>query len=146
MRKMRLTIESAERVREQSGVIPYAHDKQGNLFILLISSRHAGNWSIPKGKKEDELGKKGSAHQEAWEEAGVEGKIRYRLGAYEYRKGFTEVMQKVTVYGLEVLDMSKKFPEKNIRMRKWFPLEQARKKIGNKLRPFLTQLEKELGR
>lgn len=148
MQKIRLLISgsSGERIRKQTGVIPYSFDKKGNLFILLISSRHAGNWGIPKGKKESDLGKKESAKVEAWEEAGVEGKIRHKLGEYSYRKGSTDVLQAVIVYSLEVRDLFKKFPEKNIRVRKWFDVKSAKKKLGGKLRPFVEQLEKELGR
>jgi 8-oxo-dGTP pyrophosphatase MutT (NUDIX family) len=134
------SLAAGERVRKQTGVIPYAYDKKGVLHILLISSRHAGNWGIPKGKKEKDLGKKESAEVEAWEEAGVDGDVTFNLGQYSYRKGSTGVAQKVTVYGLKVENMYKKFPEKDMRVRKWFEAKDALKKLNAKLRPFLSHL------
>lgn len=127
----------SERVRKQTGVIPFYVDDDGEIYVMLIGSRHAGNWSIPKGKKEKHLSKKDSAAIEAYEEAGIRGKILGRIGEYQYRKGSTGVMQNVIVYGMKVRKQLKQFPEADMRVRKWFKLDKAAKKIGKKLAPII---------
>lgn len=133
-----------ERVRKQTGVIPYTVDENGDLFILLIASSHAGNWGIPKGKKEKGMTKRESALVEAWEEAGLKGKAGVKLGTYEYRKGFTGVAQKVTLYAMDVKKVKTEFPE-SWRDRKWFPAEKAMKKVSKKIRPFIQKLIDQVG-
>lgn len=133
-----------ERIRKQTGVIPYTIDEQGQLWILLVSSSHAGNWGIPKGKKEKGMGKRESALVEAWEEAGLKGNTGVKLGTYEYRKGFTGVAQKVTLYAMDVRKVKKNFPEP-WRDRKWFPAEKAMKKLSKKIRPFVQKLIDQVG-
>lgn len=132
-------VEVAERKRKQTGVFPWAFNDEGELFFLLIRSSHAGNWTFPKGKKEKHLGKKESAGVEAWEEAGLEGKIGKKLGSFEYRKGSTGVLQTVTLYPMRIKKVEKIFPEQ-WRERKWFSYEQAMKKLPKNVRPFLTML------
>lgn len=132
-----------ERVRKQTGVIPYDIDPEdGSLYVLLISSRHAGNWGIPKGKKEKHLGKKQSAEVEAWEEAGLKGKADVLLGTYTYRKGSTGVAQTVNIYGMRVRKVKTKFPEQDFRKRKWFLASDAVKKVDKKIKPSIQKLIK----
>jgi 8-oxo-dGTP pyrophosphatase MutT (NUDIX family) len=127
------TVDQNERIRKQTGVIPFFIDDDGEIYVMLIGSRHAGNWSIPKGKKEKHLSKKDSAAIEAYEEAGIRGDILGKLGEYQYRKGSTGVMQNVIVYAMQVERQLKKFPEQGMRVRKWFTVDKAAKKIGKKL-------------
>lgn len=146
--KMNLVVQSAEataleRVRKQTGVIPFSLEEDG-LWVLLIRSSHGGNWGIPKGKKEKGLSKKGSAQVEAWEEAGLKGKVKKRLGEYGYTKGFTGVQQNVIVYAMRVDKVKTKFPEA-WRDRMWFRIDLARKKLGKKLQPMLDELERLYG-
>lgn len=69
-------------IRTQYAAICYRRtdDSSGPIEVLLITSRGTGRWVIPKGwpmakKKPHEV-----ASQEAWEEAGVRGRVRKRLG------------------------------------------------------------------
>lgn len=144
MKARKLCVETStytERVRKQTGVIPFYVDDDGEIYVMLIGSRHAGNWSIPKGKKEKHLSKKDSAATEAYEEAGVKGKILGRVGEYQYRKGSTGVMQNVIVYGMRVKKQLNQFPESDMRVRKWFHIDKAIKKIGKKLSPLILNLK-----
>lgn len=68
--------------RPQYAAICYRRTGESScpIEILLITSRGTGRWVIPKGwpmgkKKPHEV-----ASQEAWEEAGVRGRVRKRLG------------------------------------------------------------------
>ena len=58
----------------QSGVVPFKRSKDG-LQVLLITSRSGKRWVIPKGIVESEFSPQESAQKEAYEEAGITGKI-----------------------------------------------------------------------
>jgi 8-oxo-dGTP pyrophosphatase MutT (NUDIX family) len=100
--------------------------------ILLITSRETRRWVIPKGWPMDHLKDFNAAKTEAYEEAGVLGRMsRTALGKYTYDKvkdtGTTRVT--VSVYGLEVTELLTTWPEKGERQRKWFTVEQATEKV-----------------
>ena len=102
--------------------------------VLLITSRDTGRWVIPKGWQI--AGKDGpaSAAQEAWEEAGVEGRIGPApLGLYAYDKVMTPdkcLPCAVSVYALRVATLARRFPERKERRRKWFTAEKAARKVA----------------
>jgi 8-oxo-dGTP pyrophosphatase MutT (NUDIX family) len=53
--------------------------------ILLVTSRSAGRWIIPKGNIEPELTARESAAMEAYEEGGVKGHVHPTpVGMYEH--------------------------------------------------------------
>jgi 8-oxo-dGTP pyrophosphatase MutT (NUDIX family) len=115
---------------EQSAVIPY-RIINGRCEILLITSLRKKNWIIPKGIVENGLSAQQSALQEAFEEAGISGKIQPdKLGTYSYEKwgGICNV----NVYACEVIREHTNWPEMNIRQRKWFSTPEVAKKISNK--------------
>jgi 8-oxo-dGTP pyrophosphatase MutT (NUDIX family) len=100
--------------------------------VLLITSRETRRWVIPKGWPMDGLKDFNAAKTEAYEEAGVTGRVtRKPLGKFLYdkirRDSTTRVT--VTVYGLEVHDMLKSWPEKSERKRTWFSFEEAAKLV-----------------
>ena len=59
----------------QYGVLPYRTDAAGELEILLITSKERRRWVIPKGNPIPFFLNYESAAREAFEEAGVEGRI-----------------------------------------------------------------------
>ncbi len=92
--------------------------------VLLISSRGTGRWIIPKGWPMEGRSLAGAAAREAWEEAGVVGRIQHsEIGRYQYQKdqdeGFS-VPVDVRVFLLPVSKLADKFPERHQRERKWF--------------------------
>lgn len=99
--------------------------------VLLITSRGTGRWIIPKGWPMAGRSLPGAAAQEAWEEAGVQGRIGHEeIGHYLYEKdqdsGFA-VPVEVRVFPLHVRRTEVKFPEADARKRRWFaPTEAAR--------------------
>ena len=52
------------------GVIPFRGTGNENIEFLIVSTKN-GNWGLPKGNLMKKLGSKGTALQEAYEEAGI---------------------------------------------------------------------------
>ncbi len=129
---------------KQSAVIPFRFSK-GVLQILIISTRKKKNWIIPKGIIEIGLSGKKSAEKEAFEEAGVQGKLlTKKIGNYSYKKwGGTCT---VNVYGLEVDIILDDWGE-DFRNRKWIEVRELEKYISNKnlmniIKKFSSQIYK----
>ncbi len=75
-----------------------------------------------------------AAEQEAWEEAGVRGKISDRcLGLYTYDKVEGRGVRApcaVMVFGLKVKSLATQFPESDERRRKWVSRSKAAKLVA----------------
>jgi 8-oxo-dGTP pyrophosphatase MutT (NUDIX family) len=107
----------------QSAIIPYRFEN-GELQILLITSIRKKKWIIPKGFIEFNLSAFESAKKEAFEEAGVIGTNEtIELGSFTIKKygGRTNIV----VYSMEVEKFKDDYPEKNLRKRKWYSVEEA---------------------
>jgi len=65
----------------QYGALPYRLTKTRSIELLLVTSREAKRWIIPKGWPIDGLKPFKSAAQEAYEEAGIHGIIGKRPSA-----------------------------------------------------------------
>ena len=114
-------------LHQQSGVIPYrlVGDK---VEILLITSIRRGRWIIPKGIVEPHLSPAESACQEAWEEAGVVGRVDSQpFGFYQYAK-WGGICQ-VTVFLLHVQTVHEEWPEQMYRQRQWLSIAEAAKSV-----------------
>jgi len=114
--------------RHQIAALPL-RKKGKDIEILLISSRETKRWIIPKGWPMDGLADHQAAEREAFEEAGVEGKMgKIPIGffAYDKRKKSGRLQPcDVTVYTLNVSKLCRDWPEKSERKRRWFSAEQA---------------------
>lgn len=100
----------------------------GVVEILLITSIRKKRWIIPKGFIEFNLSAFESAKKEAFEEAGILGTNEtVELGTFTKNKygGSTSIV----VYSMEVEKFKDDYPEKNLRKRKWFSVEDAKEKI-----------------
>ena len=96
--------------------------------ILLITSIRKKRWIIPKGFVEFNLSAFESAKKEAFEEAGILGTNEtMELGTFTTHKygGSTSVV----VYSMEVEKYKEDYPEKNLRKRKWFTVDEAKEKV-----------------
>ena len=72
---------------KQVAALPWRLNAEGELEILLVTSRISQHWLLPKGWPMDGKSNSKSALQEAFEEAGIEGRIsKARLGKFTYRK------------------------------------------------------------
>ena len=101
----------------QSAVIPFRFRWNGP-EILLITSRKKKRWIIPKGVIESHLSAQDSALMEAYEEAGLKGRIAGRaLGTYSYTKwGGTCTVE---VFPMRVTETLDDWPERDFRTRRW---------------------------
>ena len=125
---------------KQSAVIP-VRKTIDSFEILLITTRRRKRWIIPKGIIEDDLGSAASAEKEAFEEAGVRGKVdSHLLGTYEYKKwgGVCHV----DVFLMTVAEVFDDWPERGERERKWVSLKKAIKAVDNvELSQIMGELE-----
>jgi 8-oxo-dGTP pyrophosphatase MutT (NUDIX family) len=120
-------------VKKQIAALPYRKHGQG-IEVLLITSRETKRWVIPKGWPMRNLTDRNAAKQEAFEEAGIEGKMgKKSMGSFTYRKrmksGRLQVVQ-VTVYAMEVSRLLDKWPEQNQRKRQWFAMKEAVERVN----------------
>lgn len=126
--------------RLQYGALCYRFDGDTPL-VLLITSRGTGRWILPKGWPIPGLDGAATAAREAWEEAGVVGRVSpVPLGAYHYVKLLDkrrEVPCKVEVYPLCVARLEDEYPETGQRQRVWFAATEAARKVDE---PELKQL------
>lgn len=103
--------------------------KNGKTQILLITSRGSGRWILPKGWPIDGATPHEAALQEAWEEAGVTGKVSPRpLGIYSYVKESSDdddLPCVAMIYTVKVKSLAKAFPEADQRKRKWVSPKKA---------------------
>ena len=120
-------------VRTQFAALCYRVEED-ELQILLVTSRQSGRWIVPKGWPMDGKTPGECALAEAWEEAGVKGKITGRsLGLFSYHKDVDKVREMpcvAMVYPVKVKSTSKKYPESGQRKRKWFSPKKAASKVS----------------
>ncbi|MEM9579814.1 MAG: NUDIX hydrolase [Pseudomonadota bacterium] len=98
--------------------------QDGEMHVLLVTSRDTGRWIIPKGWPIDGKTASAAALQEAWEEAGVRrGRARPEaVGSYRYDKRLKyglSVPVETLVFQVAVDEMRDDFPEAQARQRKW---------------------------
>ncbi|WP_170473569.1 NUDIX hydrolase [Ruegeria arenilitoris] len=119
-------------VFEQSAALCYRFTK-GKPEILLITTRRSGKWIIPKGWPTKGLTSGQSAALEAWEEAGVSGMCANApLGQFSYvktRSGVGPAQFVVDVFPLHVRRLSAKYPENDVRRRKWYSPKKASHRV-----------------
>ncbi|HVJ40423.1 MAG TPA: NUDIX hydrolase [Dongiaceae bacterium] len=118
-----------EQVLQQAGAIPYTM-LDGELRILLVTSRDTGRWLIPKGYVDKGLTPADAAVREAYEEAGIKGAVAsdLPLGFFTYFKKLKSGEDKpasVQVFLLRVEKQCKKWPEMKQRQCGWFKPEEA---------------------
>jgi 8-oxo-dGTP pyrophosphatase MutT (NUDIX family) len=127
-------------VRAQFAALCYRVVKD-KVQVLVISSRGTGRWILPKGWPMDGKTPAEAALQEAWEEAGVIGKVvSAPLGLYSYQKVQDHAHDFpciAVVYAVKVKSLSKDFPEASERRVKWVGRKKAAKLVDE---PELSQI------
>jgi 8-oxo-dGTP pyrophosphatase MutT (NUDIX family) len=111
-------------LRVQYAALPYRFTPAAALEILLVTTRRSRRWIIPKGWPIKGLKPPKSAAREAFEEAGVRGKIGAKsVGVFTYDKMLDEhgieVRCEVKVYPLLVRRQSEEWPEFEQRLVQW---------------------------
>ena len=106
----------------------------GQMQILLVTSRETKRWILPKGRPEKKLRAPFVAAQEAFEEAGVAGNISLKaIGAFPSFKRLPsgeEIPTRVRVFLLEVVTEYDQWPEQDQRQRQWVTIPQAIAMVG----------------
>lgn len=128
MVKRSLRAEADREPRSQYAALPWRRDSNGQIEVLLISSRETRRWVIPKGWPIKRLKSPDCAAREAFEEAGLEGDVRRKkVGVFHYEKRLSSGRLqpvRVSVFALQVRRECEDFPEKGQRDRLWTtPLE-----------------------
>ena len=108
----------------QSSVVPYRQGENG-LEILVVRSSQDKHWVVPKGIADPGVSLQESAAKEAWEEAGVEGRVLDEpLGTYSYPKWGATCS--VTVFPMQVTrQLPQEEWEEHHRGREWLPAGEA---------------------
>ena len=113
---------------QQVGAIPLIRDHEGQLCIVLVTTRGSGRWTIPKGNIMAKLENHKAAEREAREEAGLVGRITKKpIGSYQFwkRQDAHWSLAEVTVFVLLVERQLDDFKEKGQRDIKAFRPEDA---------------------
>ena len=127
MRPIQLEQAQKREVRTQFGALCY-RIQNDKVQVLLVTSRGTGRWILPKGWPINGATPAEAALQEAWEEAGVEGKTQGNsLGIYSYYKqdDGSRLPCVVAVFAVKVRALKRKYPESDERKRKWFSCKKA---------------------
>jgi 8-oxo-dGTP pyrophosphatase MutT (NUDIX family) len=114
----------------QFAALAWRRGVDGQVKVLLITSRETRRWVIPKGWPMVDRTPEQAAAQEAYEEAGVVGEAEAEaVGVYSYgkrlRDGIVQPVE-VKVFPMEVFVERLAFPEQGQRDKRWLdPAEAA---------------------
>lgn len=109
------------------GVIPFAV-KEERIAIMFVTSQQRGRWILPKGNLEEGESHKKGCKREAFEEAGVKGKI---LKDFPITMAISKsaesglVQTAVTYYPMLVTEQADEWPEQDKRERHWALMKDA---------------------
>ncbi len=116
------------RTYKQSGIIPYKRCKDGRFKVMLITASGTGRWIIPKGLVEEGMTPREAAAMEAYEEAGIRGRVWDEpLGTW--RRSKWGGLCVIDIYLMEVEEILEEFPEAGQRERHWFGLKKAQELV-----------------
>lgn len=114
--------------RSQIAAMPIRRAADGSTELLLVTSRTTRRWIVPKGWPMKGVKDRDAAAQEAYEEAGVLGRVSEKpAGRYSYWKRMSDhfALCEVKLYLLEVEQQHADFREQHQRDLHWFKLADA---------------------
>lgn len=121
--------------------------REGQLEVLLVASRGTKRWILPKGWPELDHRSHRTAVIEAFEEAGVTGKVSQEpFGRFRSTKGLDSglrVNTDVLVFLIEAQAQAEDYPEAGERECRWLPIAEAIKLASE---PGLVDILKRLQR
>jgi 8-oxo-dGTP pyrophosphatase MutT (NUDIX family) len=114
---------AAEEYIRQAGTIPIRNGR-----LCLVTSRNGKRWIVPKGLIEPGQSAAEAALQEAWEEAGLVGRLDPDpVGSFLYGK--YGGIYHVTLFILHVTEIVTEWPEAGLRERAWVRPAEALRRI-----------------
>jgi 8-oxo-dGTP pyrophosphatase MutT (NUDIX family) len=119
----------------QFAALPFRIAADGRPSVMLITSRETHRWVIPKGWPMHGRKSRDVAAREAFEEAGVVGRIigKKAVGSYHYAKqlpSHESVLCEVQVFLLLVERQLDDWPEKSQRETRWVESQEAYELVG----------------
>lgn len=120
--------------RQQYAALCFRHADNGEgVEILLVTSRTSGRWIIPRGWPMKRKKPHEAAAIEAWEEAGVRGRVKKNaVGRYTYLKMLDNgdvVPCMVDVFQIEVTEAETSFKERGERLLEWVRPDEAARRV-----------------
>jgi 8-oxo-dGTP pyrophosphatase MutT (NUDIX family) len=122
----------------QFAALPFRVDKT-DISVMLVTTRRKRRWSVPKGWPMLEETPHGTAAIEAFEEAGLVGKISAKsVGRYKcHKKGKRKIACDVRLFPFKVKQQKKRWPERGQRQAIWLPIREAARLVR---KPQLSRL------
>lgn len=120
--------------RQQYAALCFRRRKDASgIEILVVTSRESRRWVIPKGWPMKRKKPYEAAAIEAWQEAGVRGKVKKKpVGSYTYLKSLDNgdvVPCVVDVFQIEVDDIKNDFKERGERILDWVSPDEAARRV-----------------
>jgi 8-oxo-dGTP pyrophosphatase MutT (NUDIX family) len=133
----------------QAGALPWRFKDRKAPEVMLVTGRRSGRWMIPKGWPMPGESLADSAAQEAFEEAGIKGRIDARpLGSFRHVKRhllFGNLEVDILVHPLAVERELGEWPERGERTRRWFSIKDAAARVDSRdLRKLIIRFGKSL--
>jgi 8-oxo-dGTP pyrophosphatase MutT (NUDIX family) len=130
---------SAQPPKPQQAAAIAVRRKNGAFEVCLIRRKGSNSWGIPKGSVDPGDTREETALKEAWEEAGISGRLVGEvIGTYEYEKWSATL--EVAVYLMEVVKQHAEWQEASFRERRWTSFESAAALlVGHPAREFLDR-------
>ena len=142
---MRKSSKAVPPKRVQYAALPYRLSGRSRTEVMLVTSLETRRWIIPKGWPQRGRTPCDSAAREAFEEAGVVGKVgRRSVGSLPYKKrlrGGGVTVCEVQVFPLKVTRQRKQWPEKEYREVKWLSAQEAAETVQE---PILREIIRRL--
>ncbi|KAG7654719.1 NUDIX hydrolase domain [Arabidopsis suecica] len=124
--------------RQVVGCVPYRYKKQEVngvetqvIQVLLVSAQKGKGMLFPKGGWETDESMEEAALRETIEEAGVTGELEEKLGKWQYKSKRHSIIHDGYMFALLVSQEFERWPEAEMRQRRWVSLDEAREVCQN---------------
>lgn len=118
------------RAPQQAAAIPFRR-RDGAVEICLITTIRAGRWTVPKGFIDPGATAPETAVREAFEEAGLHGRVAGGpVGYYDITKEGGRY--RVAVYLMPVDRVDDTWEEQSVRQRRWTTVRQAEELLAGR--------------
>ncbi|XP_042889757.1 uncharacterized protein LOC122264775 [Penaeus japonicus] len=101
-------------------------DETESKVLLVSSKKDLCSWLVPGGGVEEGEEPAEAAIREAWEEAGVQGRVTRYLGVFETKHHSGRKKHRTAVFVVVVKQVHAQYPEAHLgRARQWFSIDEA---------------------